>query len=198
MTIATSTKEWISDIDIDIDADGQWPEYSVTIFFIYLPSRLIVILELTLLLTQPIDKQENLMKLHVGEYSTQAGKLWNHRHGDDLDQSEDSVGKPRNRGVSWSSDIDLSPNALDSPVVLSKGIGAEVDLFQTQRSFLAIFSPTNDTSTTPTMAGSLQTVDQTLPNSTNTLTNTSATGGGGGGVDSAATAVKITVEAAHK
>ena len=84
MTIATSTKEWISDIDIDIDADGQWPEYSVTIFFIYLPSRLIVILELTLLLTQPIDKQENLMKLHVGEYSTQAGKLWNHRHGDVL------------------------------------------------------------------------------------------------------------------
>eukprot|EP00956_Cyclotella_meneghiniana_P033571 scaffold97116_cov55-Cyclotella_meneghiniana.AAC.1 len=43
----------------------------------------------------------------------------------ELDQSGDSVGKPRNRAVSWSSDIDLSPNALDSPVVVSKGIGAE-------------------------------------------------------------------------
>eukprot|EP00956_Cyclotella_meneghiniana_P027112 scaffold60167_cov21-Cyclotella_meneghiniana.AAC.1 len=43
----------------------------------------------------------------------------------ELDQGEDSVGKPRNSAVSWSSDIDLSPNALDSPVVVSEGIGVE-------------------------------------------------------------------------
>ena len=78
-------------------------------------------------------------------------------------------------------------DALDSPVVVSKGIGAEVDFFQTQRSFFAIFSPTNDTSTTPTMAGSLQIAAPTTPNPTNTLTNAFATAGGAGGSTNATT-----------
>eukprot|EP00956_Cyclotella_meneghiniana_P017924 scaffold29529_cov36-Cyclotella_meneghiniana.AAC.1 len=48
------------------------------------------------------------------------------------------------------------------------------------------------------MASSLQIAAQTLPNPTTTITNVYATGGGGGGVDSSATAVKITAEAAYK
>eukprot|EP00956_Cyclotella_meneghiniana_P025381 scaffold52785_cov48-Cyclotella_meneghiniana.AAC.10 len=48
------------------------------------------------------------------------------------------------------------------------------------------------------MAGSLQIAAQTLPNTTNTITNVSTTGGGVGGIDSGATAFKITAEAVYK
>ena len=47
------------------------------------------------------------------------------------------------------------------------------------------------------MAGSLQIAAPTTPNPTNTITNTFATGGGADGIDSAATAVIVTAEAAH-
>ena len=70
--------------------------------------------------------------------------------------------------------------------------------FGIQRSFLAIFTPKFETSTTPTMAGSLQTAAQPPPNPTNTITNASATGGGVVVGDSAAIAVTITAEASHK
>eukprot|EP00956_Cyclotella_meneghiniana_P023958 scaffold47564_cov54-Cyclotella_meneghiniana.AAC.1 len=76
-----------------------------------------------------------------------------------------------------------SPNALDSPVVVLNTIGAEVDFIQLN----ALLAPTNDTSTTPTMAGSLQIAAPTIPNPTDTITNVYATGGGVGGTDSAAT-----------
>ena len=66
------------------------------------------------------------------------------------------------------------------------------------RSFLAIFHPKFETSTTPTMAGSLQSAAQSPPNPTNTITNVTATGGGVGGVDSDAITVAITAEAADK
>eukprot|EP00956_Cyclotella_meneghiniana_P033032 scaffold92818_cov60-Cyclotella_meneghiniana.AAC.2 len=91
-----------------------------------------------------------------------------------------------------------SPNALDSPAVVLNTIGAEVDFFVLNALFSPFLAPTNDTSITPTIAGSLQIAAPTTPNPTNTLTNTCATGGGVGGVDSAATAVKITAKAAHK
>ena len=116
----------------------------------------------------------------------------------DSGQSENGVGKPRSRAFRIQSNLDLSPNTTDSSVVVLKGIGAELRFFLLNASFLAIFSPTIDTSTTSTMAGSLQIAAQTTPNPTNTLTNVSATGGGVGGIDSAATAVTITAEAAHK
>eukprot|EP00956_Cyclotella_meneghiniana_P015716 scaffold24382_cov30-Cyclotella_meneghiniana.AAC.1 len=48
------------------------------------------------------------------------------------------------------------------------------------------------------MAGSLLIAVQTLPNPTNTITNAKATGGGVGRGDSAAVAVTIAAEAAHK
>ena len=67
--------------------------------------------------------------------------------------------------------LTLQEHDLNSPVVVLNTIGAEVDFFSAQRSFLAIFSPTNDTSTTPTMAGSLQIAAPTTPNPTNNLAN---------------------------
>ena len=82
----------------------------------------------------------------------------------------------------------MSPGARDG------NFGARILL----RSPLTHKIPTNDTSTTPTMAGSLQIAAQTLPNPTTTITNVSATDVGGGGVDSVATAVAITAKAAHK
>eukprot|EP00956_Cyclotella_meneghiniana_P011282 scaffold15896_cov60-Cyclotella_meneghiniana.AAC.1 len=91
----------------------------------------------------------------------------------ELDQSEDSVGKPRNRAVSWSSDIDLSPNALDSPVVVSKGIGAEPNEQH-------IYHPDHG---------------RQPPNS---RPNPTKPGVGVGGIVSAATAFKITAEAIEK
>eukprot|EP00956_Cyclotella_meneghiniana_P037376 scaffold137612_cov23-Cyclotella_meneghiniana.AAC.1 len=77
-----------------------------------------------------------------------------------------------------------SPNALDSPVVVLNTIGAEIDFFHLN----ALFTP---------LAGSLQIVAPTTPNSSNTITNVYATGGGVGGIDSAVVAVTITAEAAR-
>eukprot|EP00956_Cyclotella_meneghiniana_P036508 scaffold126506_cov50-Cyclotella_meneghiniana.AAC.1 len=118
--------------------------------------------------------------------------------GPDSGQSENSVGKPRSRAFRIQSNLDLSPTTTDSPVVVLKGIGAELRFFSLNASFLAIFSPTIDTSTTLTMAGSLQIAAQTTPNPTNTITNASATGGGVGGIDSATTGLTTTAEAEHK
>ena len=69
---------------------------------------------------------------------------------------------------------------------------------QAQRSSLAIFTPEIVTSTTPTMAGSLEIAAQSPPNPTNTLTNVSATGGGVVCGDSAAICTTNTAEAVHK
>ena len=57
---------------------------------------------------------------------------------------------------------------------------------------------TNEPSTTPTMANSLQIAAPTTSNLTNTLTNAFATDGGADSDDSAATAVKITAKAEHR
>eukprot|EP00956_Cyclotella_meneghiniana_P038126 scaffold149040_cov62-Cyclotella_meneghiniana.AAC.6 len=54
-----------------------------------------------------------------------------------LGQSENSVGKPRSRAFRIQSNLDLSPNITDSPVVVLDTIGAEVDFFQLN----ALFSP---------------------------------------------------------
>eukprot|EP00956_Cyclotella_meneghiniana_P012248 scaffold17413_cov55-Cyclotella_meneghiniana.AAC.11 len=83
-------------------------------------------------------------------------------------------------------------------MVVLDTIGAEIDFFQLNALFSPFLAPTNDTSTTPTMAGSLQIADPTTPNPTNTITNVSATGGGVGGINSATTAFKITAEAVDK
>ena len=69
--------------------------------------------------------------------------------------------------------------------------------FCSQDSFLAIFTRTKNTSTTPNMAGSLQTAAQTNPNPINTITNASATGGSVVVGDLAIALVTITVEAAQ-
>ena len=57
-------------------------------------------------------------------------------------------------------------NLTRVPMLLINTIGADLRFFWAQRSFLAIFCPTNVTSTTPTMAGSLQLAVKTLPNPT--------------------------------
>ena len=82
----------------------------------------------------------------------------------------------------------VSPGARDG------NFGARILL----RSPLTHKIPKNDTSTTPTMAGSLRIAAPTTPNPTNTLTNAFATAGGVDGVDSVVIGVKITAGAAHK
>ena len=83
-------------------------------------------------------------------------------------------------------------------MVVLNTIGAKVDFFELNALFSPFLAPTNDTSTTSTMAGSLQIAAPTIPNPTNTITNVYATGGGVGGIDSAATTVTITAEAIDK
>eukprot|EP00956_Cyclotella_meneghiniana_P036995 scaffold133571_cov33-Cyclotella_meneghiniana.AAC.1 len=68
----------------------------------------------------------------------------------------------------------------------------------TPSTFLMDVSLPPTSSTTSTMAGSLQIAAQTIPNPTNTITNVYATGGGVGSINSAASAVKITAKAIHK
>ena len=63
-----------------------------------------------------------------------------------LDQSENSVGKRKSSSVSWSPDLDLSPNVFDSHVVVLNTIGAISEFFWCLSSFLAIFHPNFETS----------------------------------------------------